>query len=206
MSSSQDPIRILAPRSFREVLSRRALLQMGAGSVGLAALLAACGSDKKKSSSEPATTAGSTATTSGSSATTTAGSTATTTAGSSTGSVLGDYSEVVNKSSGTLAMYTWGDYNDPDIVGALAKKDLGVSMKVDYYASNEDLITKLSASNGTSGFDIVVPTGPYITQMVQKGLLMKFDKDKLPNIVNVDPLYLAQDWDPGNEYLSLIHI
>ena len=31
-------------------------------------------------------------------------------------------------------------------------------MKVDYFASNEDLITKLSSSNGQSGFDIVVPT------------------------------------------------
>jgi len=206
MPSSQDPIRILAPHSFREVLSRRALLQMGAGSVGLAALLAACGSDSKKSSNSTATTDAPTATTTASSeaAATTAGSTAastaTSTAGSSTGSILGEYSNVVNKSSGNLAMYTWGDYNDPDIVGSLAEKDLGVSMKVDYYASNEDLITKLSASNGTSGFDIVVPTGPYITQMVQKGLLMKFDKDKLPNIVNVDPVYLGQDWDPGNEY------
>ena len=41
MSSKHEPVRILAPRSFREVLSRRALLQVGAGSVGLTALLAA---------------------------------------------------------------------------------------------------------------------------------------------------------------------
>jgi spermidine/putrescine-binding protein len=60
-------------------------------------------------------------------------------------------------------------------------------MKVDYYPSNEDLITKLSAANGTSGFDIVVPTGPYIPQMLEKGLLQKLDKTLLPNIVNVDP-------------------
>jgi spermidine/putrescine transport system substrate-binding protein len=107
---------------------------------------------------------------------------------------------VINKASGTLSMYTWGDYNDPEIVGALAESELGVSMKVDYYASNEDLITKLSAAAGSSGFDIVVPTGPYIPQMIQKGLLEKFDKSLLPNIVNVDPLYLAQSWDPSNEY------
>ena len=97
-------------------------------------------------------------------------------------------------------MYTWGDYNDPDIVGSLADKELGVTMKVDYYTSNEDLITKLSSSNGASGFDVVVPTGPYIPQMVQKGLLEKFDKTKLPNMVNVDPLYLGKDWDKTNDY------
>jgi spermidine/putrescine transport system substrate-binding protein len=184
MSSQHEPIRILAPHSFREVLSRRALLQVGAGSVGLTALLAACGSDTKSSSGS--TTVASTGETIGATV--------------PAGSILGDYSTVINQASGTLAMYTWGDYNDPEIVGAQAEKELGVSMKVDYYGSNEDLITKLSTANGTSGFDVVVPTGPYIPQMIEKGLLEKFDKDKLPNIVNVDPLYLGQDWDPGNEY------
>ena len=165
MSSSKDPVRILAPHSFREVLSRRALLQLGAGSVGLTALLAACGSDKKSDSVSTATTSGSTAPTTSGSGEPSSGSTA-------SGSVLGDYSNVVNKASGTLAMYTWGDYNDPSIVGDLAKTDLGVTMKVDYYTSNEDLITKLSTANGSSGFDVVVPTGPYIPQMIEKGLLV----------------------------------
>ena len=112
----------------------------------------------------------------------------------------GDWSRVINQSSGTLAMYTWGDYNDPDLVGALAGSTLSVSMKVDYYASNEDLITKLAASGGSSGFDIVVPTGPYIPQMIEKGLIQKLDKSLIPNMVNVDPNYLAQDWDPTNDY------
>jgi len=73
-------------------------------------------------------------------------------------------------------------------------------MKVDYHGSNEDLITKLASSNGNSGFDIVVPTGPYVPQMIEKGLIQKFDKSLLPNISNVDPAYLAQAWDPGNDY------
>jgi spermidine/putrescine transport system substrate-binding protein len=113
----------------------------------------------------------------------------------------GDWSRVINKSSGTLAMYTWGDYDDPELVGALAESSLGVKMKVDYFGSNEDLITKLSAGGGTnSGFDIVVPTGPYIVQMVEKGLIQKFDKSLLPNMVNVDPVFLSQAWDKNNDY------
>ncbi|MEQ1699835.1 MAG: spermidine/putrescine ABC transporter substrate-binding protein, partial [Ilumatobacteraceae bacterium] len=158
--------------------------QVGGAAAGLAIVGTACGDDEKSSN--------------GSTSGTTGGSD--TTAGEAVSQASGDWSRVVNKSSGTLAMYTWGDYNDPDIVGPLAESELGVAMKVDYYASNEDLITKLSASDGTSGFDIVVPTGPYIPQMVSKGLLQKFDKTLLPNIVNVDPLYMARDWDPTNEY------
>ncbi len=64
-----------------------------------------------------------------------------------------------------------------NLLARLQIKTLGVTMKVDYFASNEDLITKLAtAAVASSGFDIVVPTGPYIVQMVEKGLIQKFDK------------------------------
>ena len=194
MAASQEPLKILAPSSFRQKLSRRALFQIGGAAAGLAIISACGGSDSDGGTS--GTTGGSTAGTTGGS---TAGTTAGTTGGSAAGQASGDWSRVINKSSGTLSMYTWGDYNDPDIVGALAESDLGVTMKVDYYASNEDLITKLSTAGDSSGFDVVVPTGPYVPQMIQKGLLEKFDKTLLPNMINVDPLYLGQAWDPTNE-------
>ena len=167
-------LRMLAPESFREKISRRAFIQGGTAIAGFALIAAACGDSSED--------------------------TANTDVGSTDGLASGDWSRVINQSSGTLAMYTWGDYNDPGLVGALAESALSVTMKVDYYASNEDLITKLATSGGSSGFDIVVPTGPYIPQMIQKGLIQKFDKSLLPNISNVDPLYLAQDWDPTNDY------
>jgi len=171
-------------------LSRRTLFQIGGAAAGIA-ILAACGDDKVASN---ATSGGGTT---GGAAT---GGADVGDSGTGLGVATGDWSRVTNKSSGGLNMYTWGEYNDPDIVGALAEKDLGVKMQVSYYTSNEDLITKLQASKGTSGFDVVVPTGPYIPQMIQNGLLEKFDKSKLPNMVNVDPLYLAQAWDKTNDY------
>lgn len=186
MTTNEQPLRMLAPDSFRTVLSRRALFTAGTAAAGLV-ILSACGDD---SSSNPtsAPTGDTTATT------------AATAGGGQVSELLSQFSRVVNKSSGTLAMFTWGEYNDPEIVGALAEADLGVTMKVDYYPSNEELITKLSAANGNSGFDIVVPTGPYIPQMVEKGLLLKLDKSQLPNLSNIDPQYMGRDWDPTNDY------
>jgi len=170
-------LRILAPDSFREKLNRRAFIKAGTATAGMAVVLMACGGSDTAS---PDTTAA---------------------AGEGPTQATGDWSRVINKSSGTLAMYTWGDYDDPELVGALAESSLGVKMKVDYFGSNEDLITKLSAGGGTnSGFDIVVPTGPYIVQMVEKGLIQKFDKSLLPNMVNVDPVFLSQAWDKNNDY------
>jgi spermidine/putrescine transport system substrate-binding protein len=202
MASTPEPISMLAPVGFHEKLSRRALLKVGTASAGLAVVATACGSSS--SGGANATTTSGPGSTSAPGNTTAGGDTTAAPAGGLTGSTLpnasGDWSRVINKASGTLSMYTWGDYNDPDIVGKLAESDLGVTMKVDYYTSNEDLITKLSTSNGASGFDIVVPTGPYIPQMIQKGLLEKFDKTKLPNMVNVDGQYLGKDWDKTNDY------
>ena len=165
-------LRMLAPEAFREHLSRRAFIQGGTAAAGFAVLLTACGGSDDTSGGDA----------------------------SGGDAASGDYSRVINKSSGSLAMYTWGDYNDPDIVGALAESELGVSMKVDYYPSNEDLITKLAASNGNSGFDIVVPTGPYVPQMIEKGLIQKLDMSKIPNFSNLDTAYVSQAWDPNNEY------
>jgi len=172
-------LRMLAPDSFREKLSRRAIFKMGTAAAGLAIVVAACGGDDNSSPS-------------------TDGAPDTTDGGSPLAS--GDWSRVINAATGTLAMYTWGDYNDPLIVGAQAEDAIGISMKVDYFNSNEDLIIKLSTSGGSSGFDIVVPTGPYIPQMIDKGLIQKFDKTLIPNMVNVDKAYLAQEWDPSNDY------
>ena len=106
-------------------MSRRTLFQMGGAAAGIA-ILAACGDDKKASDATPAggTAAGGT----------TAGTTAPATvaprrlvpsdvgdSGTGLGVATGDYSRVTNKSSGSLNMYTWGAYNDPDIVGSLAE-------------------------------------------------------------------------------------
>ena len=168
MSSNNEPVKILAPESFRAKLSRRTLFQVGGAAAGLA-ILAACGDDDNAASD--ATSGGGTtapgATSGG--GTVAAGSGDVGDSGTGLGVATGDWSRVVNKSSGTLNMYTWGAYNDPDIVGALAEQQLGIKMQVSYYTSNEDLITKLEASKGTSGFDVVVPTGPYVPQMIENG-------------------------------------
>lgn len=175
MKQPHQELRMLAPESFRQVISRRAIFQAGTAAAGLA-ILAACGDDEKEDGGSDTTTGG------------------------GTSDLLSQYSTEINKSSGTLNMFTWGAYNDPDIVGALAETELGVTMQVDYYPSNEDLVTKLSAAAGNSGFDVVVPTGPFVPQMIEKGLIQKLDMSKIPNFVNIDPIYNGRDWDPNNEY------
>ncbi|WP_194409482.1 extracellular solute-binding protein [Microbacterium cremeum] len=100
---------------------------------------------------------------------------------------------------GSLSVYTWGDYDSPDVVSGFTD-ELGPKVTLDSYSSNEELIAKLVAAKGTSGYDIVVPTGVFIPQMIENGLLEKFNKDLLPNMANMDPAFLGRSWDPTNDY------
>ncbi|MET0734327.1 MAG: extracellular solute-binding protein [Microbacterium sp.] len=99
----------------------------------------------------------------------------------------------------SVSVYTWGEYDSPDVVAAFTE-ELGAAVTLDSYSSNEELIAKLVAAKGTSGYDIVVPTGVFIPQMIENGLLTKFNKDLLPNLANMDPTYLGRAWDPTNDY------
>lgn len=99
----------------------------------------------------------------------------------------------------SVSVYTWGDYDSPDVVAAFTD-ELGPNVVLDSYSSNEELIAKLVAAQGTSGYDIVVPTGVFVPQMIENGLLMKFNKDLIPNMTNIDAAYLGRAWDPSNEY------
>lgn len=99
----------------------------------------------------------------------------------------------------SLSIFTWGDYDSPDVVEGFTA-ELGPTVNLSSYSSNEELIAKLVAAKGTSGYDIVVPTGVFIPQMIEQGLLAPFNKDLLPNLANIDPAYLGRAWDPENEY------
>ncbi|WES62974.1 spermidine/putrescine ABC transporter substrate-binding protein [Microbacter sp. GSS18] len=98
-----------------------------------------------------------------------------------------------------LSIYTWGDYDSPDVLANFTD-ELGPTITMDSYSSNEELIAKLVAAKGTSGYDIVVPTGVFVPQMIENGLLEKLNKDLLPNMENLDAAYLGRAWDPTNDY------
>lgn len=101
---------------------------------------------------------------------------------------------------GRLNLYTWAEYSDP------ANLDAFGDVTVDVFDSNEQAIAKLELAKGSSGYDVVVPTGVFVPQMVQKGLLQELDHSKIPNMERLDPAYLDQSWDPGNRHTVLKNI
>ncbi len=92
------------------------------------------------------------------------------------------------------SLFTWAEYDDPDLLASWG------DLKITTYNSTEEAIQKLVAAGGSSGFDLVCPTGTYIPQMVKEDLLEKLDLDRIPNFKNLDKAFTNQPWDPGNAY------
>jgi len=96
-------------------------------------------------------------------------------------------------------IYNWSDYIDDSILTDFTA-ETGIKVVYDVFDSNEVLETKLLA--GSTGYDIVVPTGTFLANQIKAGVFQKLDKSKLPNLANMDPEISARlaKYDPGNEY------
>jgi putrescine transport system substrate-binding protein len=102
-------------------------------------------------------------------------------------------------SAAEVRIYNWSDYIDEEILKDF-EKETGIKPIYDVFDSNELLETKLLA--GGSGYDVVVPTGPFLARQITAGVFQKLDTSKLPNLSNAWPLIQERTalYDPGNEY------
>jgi putrescine transport system substrate-binding protein len=96
-------------------------------------------------------------------------------------------------------IYNWSDYIDPKVLDDFTK-ETGIKVVYDTYDNNEILETKLLA--GKSGYDIVVPSGPFLQRLIKAGVFQPLDKAKIPNLKNAWPEITGrlQAYDPGNTY------
>jgi spermidine/putrescine-binding protein len=174
MNDDREGLNILAPetrrRALERALTRRQALSAGFG--GAAALyLAACGGTSGTSGGDGATTSG--------------------TAAKKTSELAGKPIE------GQLLMSNWVDYVDPKDLKSFGT-ELGPKVTLEGYGSNDELVAKLSA--GGSNYDVIVPSGSYVPQCIQKNLLMELDHSLIPNLKNLDPAFTKTKYDPGNKY------
>jgi spermidine/putrescine transport system substrate-binding protein len=51
-----------------------------------------------------------------------------------------------------------------------------------------------------SKYDVIVASDSLIGEMSDLRLLAKLDLENVPNLANIDPEFLDQPWDPGNQY------
>jgi len=99
----------------------------------------------------------------------------------------------------TLNIYNWAYYT-PDSIVEKFENEFGVRVRIDEYASNEEMYAKLKSS-GRVGFDLVFPTQDYAAIMIKQGMLERIDHSRIPNIVNIEPVLVEKfTYDPGIDY------
>jgi len=97
-----------------------------------------------------------------------------------------------------LYIYCW-TYYIPDSVIELFEKEYNVNVKIDNYASNEEMFAKITA--GATGYDVIFPSQDYVSIMMRRNMLQKIDMDKFNNKKYISDLVLSKAlYDPNMEY------
>ncbi|MFA6892449.1 MAG: extracellular solute-binding protein [Sphaerochaetaceae bacterium] len=98
-----------------------------------------------------------------------------------------------------LYLYNWTYYTPDDILASF-KKETGITVIVDNFASNEEMFAKVQAG-GAKGYDLIVPSQDYVSIMIKLGMLHEMDHNKIPNLKYIRPeINKMAAYDPQMQY------
>lgn len=95
-----------------------------------------------------------------------------------------------------LRLFTWSEYF-PDEVIREFEKEQNAKVRVDYFSSNEQLLTKLqlSANNPEEAYDLILPSDFIVRTMADLKLLKTLDHSAMPFLAEFDAKQ-KPDYDP----------
>lgn len=97
----------------------------------------------------------------------------------------------------TVIIYNWGEYIDPELIKTF-ETETGYSVIYNTFDSNEAMETKIK--QGGSRYDLVFPSESIIPKMIEEGLLVPLDHQKLTGTEDLSPFLMDQAFDPDNTY------
>jgi putrescine transport system substrate-binding protein len=116
----------------------------------------------------------------------------------------GGGASAANDDGKVVDLYNWADYIAPSTAREFERRT-GIKLRVSTFETNETLESRLMT--GDSGYDVVVPTAPFMERQIRSGAYQPLDKKRLPNLANLDPALMARVAlnDPGNAH-SVIYM
>jgi len=94
-------------------------------------------------------------------------------------------------------LYNWNNYIAPATIKRF-EEFCKCEVVQTYYSDNEELLAKLAA--GAKGYDLLVPTSNAVEALIKGKQLLALDKAQLPNLKNINPVYMNTSFDPGNQF------
>ena len=98
----------------------------------------------------------------------------------------------------SLSVYMWADKIDESILQQF-EQETGIKVYVNYYESNEELVTKFEIAKDLN-CDIILPSEYIIAPLAKAGFLKKIDRSRCDFIDRICPEFMGQYFDPSNEY------
>ncbi|MGL6107087.1 ABC transporter substrate-binding protein [Romboutsia sp.] len=100
-------------------------------------------------------------------------------------------------STGVINFFNYGENIDSKTVKEF-EKEYGIKVNVDTFDDMETMYQKVS-SEGVK-YDVILVSDTLMPRMIEKNILKELNKDKIPNISQMDEDYLNLEIDPGNKY------
>ena len=102
------------------------------------------------------------------------------------------------KPSGKIVVSNWDLYFPPDLIKNFTA-ETGITVDWVKHTTNEDIVGKLEAANGT-GYDVVFVSAPFAEGLNHRGWLEALDHGQLKNISHLAPEADKLGYDPGNTF------
>lgn len=102
------------------------------------------------------------------------------------------------KPTKVINVFTFTDMIPKSVVKEFEKKT-GISVRLKYFDTNEELIAKLKIDKG-AGYDLITSSDYAIEILRKENLLKKIDKSKVNNLQDIDSRFLNLDFDSENNY------
>ena len=102
------------------------------------------------------------------------------------------------KRDNELNVLNWSSYIPDSIINDF-EKETGIKVNYGSYSSNEELLAKISTSKSGT-YDLIFPSDYMVELMIKRNLIDKIDKNKIPNIKNLNKNYMNLEYDKNNDY------
>lgn len=112
----------------------------------------------------------------------------------------------VGATDGDLNLYNWTEYiptgslaEEFEVTDLVAKfeEEYEVDVVLTEYESNEAMLAQIDAG---VGYDLIIPSDYMVSIMKDADLLVRLNKDAIPNMSNIAELFSDPPYDPGNEF------
>lgn len=105
----------------------------------------------------------------------------------------------LNKPEKSISILAWIGTFSPYTIQQFEEKT-GIRVKISYYTTNEELISKMHLTEG-EGVDIIVPSDYALSYLRETNMIASLEKNKITDYAQIFPFLLAEE----NENSNVIH-